>query len=340
MRNVRVLVADDSVTMRAALRTLLELDSSIDVVGEARDGEEAVELASVLAPDVITMDVLMPRLNGLEATGRIMAKTPARILLVCAVGDSGGVDLSFRAMDIGALELIAKPSWHDLTAWGAALRQTVRLMAEVPVVRRWRAPTSVAPPPLKTAPQRAVVGIVASTGGPPALAQLLSQLPSGLPASFLVAQHMAQGFTSGLHRWLVDVSSLPVHIAESGSPLALGAVYLAPDGQDLELGRDQRIAARTPRSSHTPSGDRLLESIALAAGTNSVGMILTGMGDDGVRGLRAIRAAGGRTLVQDEASSVVYGMPRAAAEAQLADYVASLDVMPALIVDMVAKERK
>lgn len=344
-RVLRVLVADDSRVMREALRALLEEGHEISVVGEAENGEEAVQKAAVLSPDVITMDVLMPKLNGLQATRQIMQKSPSRILLVCAVGDAGGVDLSFRAMDVGALELIAKPTAAgDLHVWGRELRQSVKLMAEVPVIRRWRVAPSVRPPPVPTpfpAPIRpSVVGIAASTGGPPALASILSRLPADLPVSILVAQHMANGFVSGLHRWLLDVSALPVHIAAEGIVPERGAVYLAPDGCDLELTSDLKMRVRIAASHHTPSGDRLLESLARALRSRAVGVVLTGMGDDGARGLASIRAAGGRTLAQDQASSVVYGMPKAAVELNAVDYVASLDTIPAMILELVGKESK
>jgi two-component system chemotaxis response regulator CheB len=336
---IRVLIADDSGVMRDALRALLALDPDIVVVGEAKDGADAVAQAGDLVPDVITMDVLMPRLNGLEATQRIMSQAPSRILLVCAVGDEGGVDLSFRAMDVGALELIAKPTGQDLHAWGAGLRESVKLMAEVPVVRRWRSgPTmsaSTAPPSFRVG----VIGIAASTGGPPALASILARLPRDLPVSILVAQHMANGFVAGLHRWLLDVSAVPVIVATDGMPLRRGAVTLAPDGSDLELGSGGTLRVLPSNSHHTPSGDRLLESLARIYRSRALGVVLTGMGDDGTRGLAAIRAAGGRTIAQDEASSVVFGMPKAAAAAGVVDQIVPLSAIPALIVDLVGKER-
>ncbi len=340
MKNpVRVLVADDSRVMRDVLRALLEKDPGIVVCGEAEDGQDAVDQADELRPDVITMDVLMPRLNGLQATRKIMQNSPSRILLVCAVGDAGGVDLSFRAMDVGALELIAKPgAGQDLMAWGAELRQSVKLMAEVPVVRRWRHAPSVKPPSMGAQVRATVVGIAASTGGPPALASILARLPRDLPVSVLVAQHMANGFVSGLHRWLLEVSALPVYIATDGGPMARSAVYLAPDGCDLEVSSEHSLRVVQSTSHHTPSGDRLLQSIGRTLRSRAVGIVLTGMGDDGARGLATIRAGGGRTLAQDQSSSVVYGMPKAAIEAGAVDHIVSLEAIPALIIDMVGKE--
>lgn len=335
----RVLIADDSRVMRDALRALLSSDPDIVVVGEAADGAEAVQKAADLAPDVITMDVLMPRLNGLEATQRIMAQSPSRILLVCAVGDEGGVDLSFRAMDVGALELIAKPTaQRSLHSWGDDLCESVKLMAEVPVVRRWRHGPTVTPSTAPPSSRISIVGIAASTGGPPALASILSKLPTDLPVSVLVAQHMANGFVAGLHRWLLEVSAIPVHVAKDGMLLKRGAVMLAPDGCDMEVTPNGQLRVVTSTSHHTPSGDRLLESIARSYRQRALGIVLTGMGDDGTRGLAAIRAAGGRTMAQDETSSVVFGMPKAAATAGVVDQMVPLSAIPALILDMVGKE--
>lgn len=336
---IRVLIADDSAVMRDALRGLLTIDPTIAVVGEAKDGAEAVEKTRSLAPDVVTMDVLMPRLNGLQATERIMADAPVRILLVCAVGDEGGVDLSFRAMDVGALELIAKPhARQDLHAWGGSLRESIKLMAEVPVVRRWRRSSARLDSMPIRSPKVEAIGMVASTGGPPALAGLLAQLPMDLPVSVLVAQHMAYGFVAGLHRWLVEVSALPVFIGRDGMPVGRGSVFLAPDGCDLEVTALGTLRVSPSTSQHTPSGDLLLESLARVYRTRALGVVLTGMGDDGTRGLRAIRAAGGMTVAQDEASSVVYGMPKAATLAGVVRHVASLDAIAPLILDLVGKE--
>lgn len=338
---IRVLVADDSPTVRAALWRLLGLDERLTVVGQASDGVEALAMAKSLRPDVITMDVRMPNLDGLEATAAIMATSPARILLVCSVSESDQQDLSFRAMDVGALEVIAKPSSLDaasLGAWGRHVADSIALMAEVPVVTRRRfgaapapvtrvraTPTPVALPRMSmdmvtprpvTRPRRdvksSIVGIVASTGGPPALAQILAELPANLGAPVLLAQHMAEGFTSGLVRWLGAVGPLKVRVAEQGEWARAGFAYLPMDGHDLIVEPGGRLrAVRTP-GGHCPSGDRLLTSLAEAYGARAAGIVLTGMGDDGAEGLMHIRQAGGATFAQDAATSVVYGMPQAA----------------------------
>jgi two-component system chemotaxis response regulator CheB len=308
---IRVLVVDDSTTSRRALAQMLAEDPALKIVGEASDGVAAVRMAISLRPDVITMDVDMPGLDGLAATAAIMTDAPARVLIVCAVGETRQMDLSFRAIAAGALELIAKPAHgEDLRRWGRRVAESVRLMAEVPVVRR----RTSTPRPMTTAAGREVdvFGIVASTGGPPALVAVLGAMPRNLRIPLLVAQHMAEGFTPGLVRWFSQTSPIPVELAREGAPCRAGRVYLPPDGHDLEL--DPRGTLRTPKANgvHRPSGNRLLQSLARACGARAGGVVLTGMGDDGAQGLLAIRNAGGPTFAQDEASSVVFGMPQAA----------------------------
>ncbi len=307
---IRVLVVDDSATMRNALVQLLSAEPDLAIVGLAMDGVEAVEKARALRPDVITMDVNMPRLDGLSAIAAIMRDAPARVLVICSISEDRQLDLSFRAMAAGALELIAKPAAgpEELRKWGRRVAESVRLMAEVPVVRRYRAG---APSTQMHLGAVEVVGIVASTGGPPALAQVLAKV-SQLGAPLLIAQHIASGFTAGLSRWLAGVTQLSVSIAHDGELLQPGYVYLAPDGCDLTV--DAGGLLRTPRGTalHCPSGNRLLLSLAKHYGSRAAGLVLTGMGDDGAQGLLVLRQTGGQTFAQDEASSIVYGMPQAA----------------------------
>lgn len=351
-RVIRVLVADDSPTVRAALWRLLALDPRLDVVGQASDGVEAVAMAKKLLPDVITMDVRMPNLDGLEATAAIMASAPARILMVCAITESDQQDLSFQAMDVGALEVIAKPSSLDgasLVTWGKHVADSIALMAEVPVVTRRRqgspsvparrtrpasfpaiAPKPAEPASVRTsvAPTRPrgrmnAIGIIASTGGPPALAQILAELPANLGAPLLIAQHMAPGFTPGLVRWLASVGPIKVQVAEDGQWPRAGFAYLPPDTCDLSVDSSGRLRVTPTAGGHCPSGDVLLTSLAATFGTRAAGIVLTGMGDDGAEGLSRVRSAGGATYAQDAATSVVYGMPQAAwtrgaAEAEVA----------------------
>jgi two-component system chemotaxis response regulator CheB len=315
VNRVRVLIADDSATMCNVLSSLLGKDPGIEVVGCARDGEQAVAMAETLRPHVITMDVQMPRMSGLEAIERIMANAPSRILAVCSVEDRE-VELSFRAISAGALELIAKPQagpGHDLAAWGRKLVESVRLMAEVPVVRRR---TQLAPdrPISVRRGSIEVIAIAASTGGPQALVTILSAMPANLPVPILVAQHMAPGFMGGFVRWLEQVTALRVVLSRSGDTCRAGHVYLPPDGHDHALGPHGLLVVSPSSDLHCPSCDRLLGSVARAYGSRAAGVVLTGMGDDGARGLLSIQEGSGVTMAQDEPSCVVYGMPRAAVE--------------------------
>lgn len=326
LRPINVLIADDSPTACAALKALLAETPDIKVVGVANNGVEAVTLAKRLRPDLVTMDVRMPQLDGLEATAAIMASAPTRILVVCAVAEESQQDLSFRAMAAGALEVVAKPpASADLRAWGMRLAESIRLMAEVPVITRRR---NWMPGPRNrgfTPGRIDVIGIVSSTGGPPALARILSALPAEFPVPVLVAQHMATGFASGLERWLSSVGPLPVHVATPSTVPLPGHVYLAPDDRDLTVDHEGVFATPLSPGGHCPSGDRLLTSIARAFGSRAAGFVLTGMGDDGVEGLRELRRLGAPTFAQDEATSVVYGMPRAARDAGVVDQILPID---------------
>jgi len=327
---IRVLVADDSSVLRDTLSMLLAQDPEISIVGQARDGVEAVNLARALRPDVITMDVNMPRLDGLGATAAIMADSPARVLMISSVSEHREQELSFKAMAAGALELIAKPASGDMRAWGRRVIESIRLMAEVPVVRR---PHRSWPTPVVAhAGDVDVIGIVASTGGPPALAQVLGELPEDLAVPLLIAQHIADGFTGGLVRWFAGCCKPKVAIARHGDTPSGGRIYLAPDGCDLEV--DAGGVLRTPRGRgpHFPSGNRLLATLARVFGARAAGFVLTGMGDDGAQGLLAIRNAGGATFAQDESTSVVYGMPQAALASGAARSQLALEqVAPAIL---------
>jgi two-component system chemotaxis response regulator CheB len=312
---IRVLIADDSATLRNTLAALLAEAPDLAVVGQATDGVEAVSMARTLRPDVITMDVNMPRLDGLGAIAAIMAEAPARVLVITSVSEHRQLELSFRAMAAGALELIAKPRpGEEMRAWGRKLAQSVRLMAEVPVVRRPRSRPARPPPPARVQHAGAVdaIALVASTGGPPVLAQVLGALPPDLPVPVLIAQHIAHGFLPGLVRWFQGICALRIQVATTGESPRGSAVYLAPDGCDLEI--DPQGLLRTPPGTalHVPSGNRLLHSLARIYGARAAGFVLTGMGDDGAQGLLALRNAGGATFAQDEHSSVVFGMPQAA----------------------------
>lgn len=328
---VRVLVAEDSSTVRELLVTLLRSDPAVKVVGEARNGREAVDLALRLRPDLITMDVNMPVLDGLQATREIMIGAPTPILIVSSQAD---VDLSLSAIQAGALMVLPSPGsplGPDFPQRSAQLLAMVKAMSQVKVVRRWTsraAPAAPATPPAPVGARRAtrVVAIGASTGGPAALHRVLASLPARFSAPILVVQHIAAEFVNGLAHWLGSHTEVRVKVAADGEPLRPRTAYLAPDHYHLGVrpGDEILLSPTPPIGGFRPSATYLFESVAKVYGAAATGVILTGMGRDGVDGLRAVRAAGGLVIAQDEESSVVYGMPGEAVAAGLADAVLPL----------------
>jgi two-component system chemotaxis response regulator CheB len=331
MRPIRVLIAEDSPTARELLTCILASDPHVTVVGTALDGEQAVEMAGQLRPDVVTMDVRMPGIDGLEATRRIMATVPTPIVIISGHYDPQDVEASLEALHAGALSIMPKPSGPhapDFLDQCHRLVRTVKSMADVKVVRRRaiRRSRPSSPPPRSSRGRARVIAIAASTGGPAALAQILGELPRGFPLPLLIVQHIAPGFAAGLARWLASITALPVRVATARQPLAAGTVYLAPDDYHLEaLDAAAVTITRLPAvDGFRPSATVLFDSTARVFGGATVAVVLTGMGEDGLPGLRAVRASGGCIIAQDEDTSVVFGMPGVAVGAGLADYVLPL----------------
>lgn len=339
-RPLCVLLVEDSATVRAWLRDALDQDPRLHVVGEARDGLEGVRLGRVLRPDLVVLDIDLPGLDGVEVTRRLLALQPVPILVFCGTtGDPA--HRGFEALRAGAMALVEKPRPGGDRSPAAAAREVVERLHVLAGVRavRWRAkfgtpPTPRTPPPLDGPGRVDVVGIAASTGGPAALATILGRLPADLRAPVLVAQHMTPGFTDGLARWLSSVGRLPVVVARGGERPAPGTVYLAADGCSLWLGATGLLGCdRRPDGALVrPSCDLLLDSLARTARERALGVVLTGMGSDGAAGLRALRAAGGRTLAQEAASCAVASMPLAALEAGGAEEALPLEALAARIV--------
>jgi two-component system chemotaxis response regulator CheB len=333
---IRVLVAEDSATARALLVQILAADPEIQVVGEAVDGIQAVEMTQRLRPDLVTMDIHMPRLDGLAATKEIMITAPTPIVIITGSTRAAEVRASLDVLRFGALDVRVKP--HGPTSPGFAeaassLVATVKAMSQVKVVRHWRTSAthlSVAPRPSRPSSERGrVVAIATSTGGPAALRRLLSGLPRNFPLPILVVQHITAGFTEGLASWLESVCPLPVGVVRESALLAPGKVYLAPDDRHLVTASRALVtpSADPPMGGFRPSGTALFESVARDFGPSTIAVILTGMGEDGVVGLRAVDGAGGRIIAQDEPTSVVFGMPGAAIAAGLARTILPLDAI-------------
>jgi two-component system chemotaxis response regulator CheB len=332
---VRVLVVDDSATSRRLLAEILRADQGIEVVGQAADGLEAVALVKRLKPDIVTMDVQMPRLDGFAATKRIMVEAPTPILITTGV-DARALSVSLEAVRVGALAVQAKPCDPMDPHFDDEARELVRqvkAMARVKVVRHYeplaRRPPAAPAPSFDGAHGLAaeVVAIAASTGGPAAIHRILSGLPSSFPLPILIVQHISRGFTPGFADWLDKASALRVKIAEEGEALQPGTAYVAVDDHHLCVTTSRRVhlSGAPAVGGFRPSGTVLFESVAMAYGRGAVAVILTGMGRDGVDGLRAIRGAGGRTFAESEQTAIVNGMPGAAVEAGLADVVLNLD---------------
>jgi two-component system chemotaxis response regulator CheB len=333
---LRVLVAEDSSTIRELLVEILRSDPEIEVVGEAKNGAEAVTLTRQLRPDLVTMDIRMPLMDGFEATKRIMVEAPTPIIIVTASVDVREIEVSMHALRVGALTLMAKPEGPgtpDFEEHCHRFLTTVKSMAQVKVVRRW-ADDKSEPPSVSSRGQAKVLAMAASTGGPAALCQILSELPGNFPVPVLLVQHIADGFVAGFASWLNSNVKLRTKVAESGEPLSAGIIYIAPDGKHLGVQDTSKIMVSNapPIGGFRPSASFLYESVAKAFGSATLAVVLTGMGQDGLDGLRAVRAAGGQIIAQDEKSSIVFGMPGVAVSAGLADAVLPLDTIAARII--------
>lgn len=316
-RRLRVLVVDDSASVRAVLKRFFSWTDDIEVVGEAADGAAAVEQVLELSPDVVLMDLVMPGMDGYAATERIMEVRPTPIVVLSSRVNRNQMRIAFEAMRRGAVEVVGKPEdtgrWQQLAGTLPEMVRTAAAARTGP--RRGRAPR---PPKVEAAPAGLRwVGIGASTGGPAALRDLLEALPEGFSMTFVVVQHIAGGFEAGLADWLNRELPFDVRLAEDGEEPAPGTVRLAPGGAHLLLGSGGRLhldRAGPPRAGHRPSVDALFSSMARSFPESSAGVLLTGMGSDGVEGLAELRAAGALTIAQEMVSCVVYGMPRVAVE--------------------------
>lgn len=328
----QVVLCHPSVARRRALRRALDADLALSVVGEARTAREAVALVTRLDPALLVVDLDLPDAEGLHLLEHLMAVRPLPVLGCSSRADLVGSELGRTALAAGAVDVVALPAGDELDPVAAAeLRRHARTASRVRVIThprgRLRGAGSVepgertaaepAPPEMRRSQESAPVGLVVigtSTGGPPALAQLLGELPADLGAAVVVVQHMAEGFVQGLAEWLDGLCALPVRVAADGDRLLAGTVHLAPSGANLLVveGPRVRCVPAEPGQFHVPGVDATMVSVAALRSVRAVGVVLTGMGRDGAVGLAAMRAAGHVTLGQDEATSVVYGMPAAA----------------------------
>ncbi|MBF0469914.1 MAG: chemotaxis protein CheB [Gammaproteobacteria bacterium] len=326
---INILITDDSDVVAMLLQKMIESQPDMKVIGRARNGHEAVRLTHELKPDMITMDIRMPVMDGFDATRMIMSTVPTPIVVISAGIDDEELRTTFRAIDEGALAVIEKPAGipnsPEFNRTCRNLVDTLRAMAEVKLIRRRPQKETPNPKILETKIERKiatydVVGIVCSTGGPTVLSTILSTLPLNYPLPLLVVQHISPGFSHGLADWLRGHTLLGVELAHQGGRLSPGTVYIAPEGRHMGVERREGalfalLRDAPPIEQFRPSGTYLLNSLADCCGPSAIGAVLTGMGRDGADGLARLGERGGHIFVQDEESSTIFGMPSAAISA-------------------------
>jgi two-component system chemotaxis response regulator CheB len=349
---IKVFIVEDSPVACELLSYILGSAPEIQVIGTANNGAEALDILAQKTTDVIIMDINMPKMNGFEATRRIMETHPVPVIIVSASWDPQEVETTFRAVEAGAVAVLEKPRGINHPSYknmAEELVQMVKLMSEVKVVRRWARPrstTAITATPTKAELQRTskdikLIAIGASTGGPQGLQIILSRLPEAFSAPVLIVQHIAAGFLEGLVEWLGQTTTLALHIAQHGESLLPGHAYLAPNDFHLGVERSGRIALSKdePENRLRPSVSYLFRSVAKAFGPNSVGVLLTGMGRDGALELKLMKEAGAITIAQNKESSVVHGMPGEAIKLGGATHVLPPDEIAAMLETVVQRAK-
>jgi two-component system chemotaxis response regulator CheB len=348
---IRVLVVDDSALMRKLIPAILARDSSIEVVGTAMDGAFALKKIKELQPDVVTLDLEMPRMDGMETLRLIMLNAPVPVILFSTHSKEGGY-ATLKALALGAIDFVAKPK--DAAA-GRLEEIADQLIAKIKVAKRAvgrRLPPAIVADDLpikkketRTAlPPRRIIAIGISTGGPNALQFVLSQIPADFQSTIVIVQHMPEGFTEMFAKRLDECCALEIHEARSGDLLLAGRVLICPGNRHMMVRRMPRgdmgvLSDGPPVNGHRPSADVLFHSVAQEFGLTAVGVLMTGMGDDGAEGLGAIKAAGGMTIAQSENTCVVSGMPRAAILKGYANKIIPLDGLATFLMNQYGAER-
>ena len=346
---IKVLIVDDSHTTMEYLKYLLDSDDEIMIVGIAENGEEAVELSKKKRPDVILMDINMPRMNGFEATRIIMENNPVPIIIMSAIHDVNETAVVFRAMEAGAVTLLNKPCRIDHPDYerdSEDLLQNVKLMSEVKVVTRRKFTGKTAKEPESKPPavkpvampgEIRVIAIGASAGGPPVLQEILLKIPKNFPVPILIVQHISSGFIDGLTKWLSQSTDCAIHVAAHGEILLPGHIYFAPDDYHMGVDGSGRIvlSMAKPENNSRPSISFLFRSVADVYGATVAGVLLTGMGKDGADGLKLMRDKGAVTIAQDKESSLVHGMAGEAIKLDAAVYELSSESIADTLIDLV-----
>ncbi len=323
MPQIKILVVDDSALDRDIIVGILSSDPDIHVVGTAQNGKEAIEKVLQLKPDLVTMDIFMPKMDGLEAIEHIMARCPVPILVITSTRKSA---ITYSAITKGAMEVTSKATLTSKNS-DKVIRQ-IKLLAKVKTISHIRGNKTKKDLHLRLSPgkDRKVIAIAASTGGPQALSEILSDLPKNYPFPIMIAQHIDPDFVCGMINWLNSVVEIKIKEAEQGERILGGTVYFAPPAKHLTLSNHQtiRLVDKGSKDIYLPSCNLLMESIGNHIGTNSIGIILTGMSNDGVTGMEKLKRCGGTTIAQDESSSLIFGMPKLAIESGCIDTVLPL----------------
>lgn len=335
---INILIIDDSNTECLLLKTIFESDPNLKVIGIAKDGQEGVTLALKLKPDIITMDIVMPIMDGFEATKLIMAQHPIPIVIISSKINNQDLNITYRALSIGALTVINKPcniAANDFAIEKQYIIDTIKAMAEIRVIRRVHSPKKkLLTSDLQSTPHLPfkIIAIGTSVGGPEALKVILTELPENFPLPIVIVQHMTVGFISGFASWLDKNTEIKVKIAEDNERLQKSVVYIAPDDVHMQIAACSndlmvKLSKSPAISGFCPSVDVLMNSVAKSCGKNALGVLLTGMGCDGAEGLLMIKKSGGHTIIQDPKSAVVFGMASVAQSFGAVDKVIELDKM-------------
>ena len=360
-KKIRVLIVDDSAFMRKVLQSILAADPQLEVCGEARDGRDAVTQTEVLKPDVITMDINMPHMDGLQATEVIMSSNPRPIVIVSSESREGA-EVTLKALELGAIDFVAKPSGGidlDMNSVKEELCRKLKVAAKVRVVRNATrsklqqeiaasAPrtepaktfeqslkngstngAAAAPAPVRGNSKFPIVVVAASTGGPATLMKFVPYFPKDFPGAVVLVQHMPGSFTAQFSQQLAEVSQMKVKEAESGEIIVAGQLYICPGSHHMRVSPTGRVSLDDgPRiGGYRPCADLTLESAAEYAGPMTIGVILTGMGNDGAKGVQTIRNVGGHVIAQDESSAVIFGMPQEAIKTGAVDQVLTMEAI-------------
>ncbi|GJD95501.1 chemotaxis-specific protein-glutamate methyltransferase CheB [Methylobacterium iners] len=348
------MLVEDSLVVRHLLTHIVSRDPRLELVAAVGSGEEALAALATAAPDVISMDIRLPGIDGLETTRRIMADRPTPIVVIADSVEDSSLKISMNALRAGALSVVEKPVATTHAGYegiASEICTQLRIMAEVPVIRRrpigtsWSERSAFLPPrtglPTVGGAAPKFLAVAASTGGPPALARVIGGLPADFPLPILVVQHMGAAFMEGFASWLNGVVTLPVALARAGELAEAGRVYVAPGDRHLELGAGGilRVSDAPPVGGQRPAATVLFSSLARQAGGGGVGVLLTGMGEDGAAGLLEMRRAGAVTIAEDESTAVVFGMPAAAIRLSAAGSVLPLDRIAAQLERIAAPEQ-